>query len=281
MTNDEFGRRRDEDGALAGAGTGSAGSAGSPGSPGWAGSAGSAGSTGSTGSHPVVISGSGGVPGDGPSDDLSLPDGRDEPSAPEHGRIGYGRYARFTPAALAALLVLGLGLVGLARNGPADEGPTIRPPTLEERLAPEATVRLLDGSRLPLANLRGSVVVLNFWASFCAPCKIEAPALQALHEEATGADQAVAVVGVGVRQEPDADARAFVRDLGLTYAIGRDNDTEAPGNGPIEQAFGVTVLPTTIVIRPDGIVDRFHIGQMSEEQLRFAVEEARAADSAA
>lgn len=222
----------------------------------------------------AVGSGSLGGPGADRSGAGAAPDSLDRPTAPEHGRIGYGRYARFTPAALAALLVVGLGLVGLVRNG-TDEGPTVRPPALEERVAPAATLRLLDGSRLPLADLRGSVVVLNFWASYCAPCKEEAPVLQALHEEAIRGDQAVAVVGVGIRQEQDVDARSFVRDLMLTFPIGRDNDTKAPGFGPIQQAFGVTVLPTTVFIRPDGVVDRFHIGQLSEEQLRFAVDEAQ------
>jgi len=192
---------------------------------------------------------------------------------PAHGRIGYGRYARFTPVVLAVLMVVGLGLVGLARQG--EETPAIAPPRIEHQEAPDAAVRLLDGSRVRLADLRGSVVVLNFWASWCAPCKVEAPMLQALHEEAVQTGERTVVVGVNVRQDQAEDARAFVRDFGLSYPIGRDDDTEQPGDGPVARAFGVALLPTTIFIGPDGVVERFHIGPLSETQLRFAVDEAR------
>lgn len=203
--------------------------------------------------------------------DASLSDEPGDDPSSGHGRIGYGRWARFTPLLLVCLIVLGLGWLGLAQRGTPS---TPSPPDLADRAAPEATLRLLDGSRLPLADLRGNVVVLNFWASWCKECGIEAPLLQQLHEETTAAGQPVKVVGVGVRTDVDDDARAFVRAQGLTYPIGRDNDTPHPGDGPIQLAYGVTLLPSTIFIRPDGIVDRFHIGQITAEQLRFAVDEA-------
>ncbi len=216
----------------------------------------------------------GGAVSDDRGEDDSTPNGAVAAAQPEHGRIGYGRWAHFTPAAMAVLVVIGLGLLGLARTGTADE-PTVGPPALQGRLAPAATVRLLDGSRLALADLRGSVVVLNFWASYCAPCRDEAPVLQRLHDEARQGGEPIAGVGVGIREEPDADARAFVRELGLTYPIGRDNDTDAPGYGPLEQAFGLTLLPTTVIIRPDGVVDRYHLGPLDEQQLRAAVSAAQ------
>ena len=203
----------------------------------------------------------------------------DEPASAQdregdHGRIGYGRYGRYTPLALAVLLVLSLGLIGLARRGP--DGPTQRPADLAGELAPDLTLTLLDGSPLRLADLRGSVVVLNFWASWCAPCREEMPVLQAFSEETARAGEPVTVVGVGVRTDQDAAARARVRELGLTYPIGRDTATDRPGIGPIELAFGIPpTYPSTIFIRPDGVVDRFHLGTLTAEQLRFAVDEAR------
>lgn len=93
-----------------------------------------------------------------------------------------------------------------------------------------------------------------------------------------GADgDRVVVVGVGIRTDNDADARAFVRDLGLTYPIGRDTNTDAPGVGPIERAFGIpSAYPITVFVRPDGVVDQVHVGPLDEEGVRSAIAEATA-----
>ena len=195
-----------------------------------------------------------------------------------HGRIGYGHYARFTPVALAALLILSLGAIGLRQRG--SDAPAVWAARLTGEPAPDVTLTLLDGTPLRLADLRGSVVVLNFWASWCRPCRDEAPLLQALSDEAARSGEPTVVVGVGVRTDNDADARAFVRELGLTYPIGRDTATDAPGRGPIELTFGIpSAYPATIFIRPDGVVDRYHPGPLTAEQLHAAVAEARGAST--
>jgi cytochrome c biogenesis protein CcmG/thiol:disulfide interchange protein DsbE len=190
-----------------------------------------------------------------------------------HGRIGYGRYARYTPLVFALLL---LGTLAVIEFGwPAAPGSTVRPAELAGKSAPDVTLTLLDGSALRLSDLRGSVVVLNFWASWCEPCREEMPLLQAESEAATARGEPVAIVGVGVRTDRDADVRALVAELGLTYPIGRDTATEAAGRGPIELAFGVPqAYPSTIFVRPDGTVDRFHLGPLTAEQLRLAIAEA-------
>ncbi len=197
-----------------------------------------------------------------------------EESDAAHGRIGYGRYARYTPLALAALLIAGLGLIGLFQG--ADETGAPRPAAIVGKAAPDVTLTLLDGTPLRLADHRGEVVVLNFWASWCEPCKEEMPLFQAYSDEARRQGEATTIIGVGIRTDHDADARAFVRDLGLTYPIGRDTNTDEPGRGPIERAFEVpNAYPTTLFIRPDGIIDRVHLGPLTAGQLREAVEAAR------
>jgi hypothetical protein len=103
------------------------------------------------------------------------------------------------------------------------------------------------------------------------------PLLQALHEDAAASGEATVVLGVGIRTDHDEEARAFAESLGLTYPIGRDTATDQPGIGPVEKAFGINGLyPSTIVVRPDGTVDRALLGELTAEQLRFAVDEARA-----
>jgi cytochrome c biogenesis protein CcmG/thiol:disulfide interchange protein DsbE len=209
-------------------------------------------------------------PGAGESGMATETESEPAAEAAAHGRIGYGRYARFTPLILALLL---LGTLALIEFGwPV---PQTRPTALVGAAAPEVTLTLLDGSPLRLADLEGSVVVVNFWASWCKPCREEMPLLQAASEAAAANGERVVIVGVGVRTDREADVRALVAELGLTYPIGRDTATTAPGRGPIELAFGVpAAYPSTVFIRPDGTVDRFHLGPLTAEQLRQAIAEA-------
>lgn len=195
-------------------------------------------------------------------------------SPADHGRVGYGRLGRFSPLALGMLLLLAvIAIWWVQRDGAGDSS---GPARLSGETAPEFTLALLDGTPLRLADLRGNVVVLNFWASWCAPCREEMPELQAFWDEAQRNGENTVIVGVGVRTDTDADARALVAAGGYTYPIGRDNATEQPGVGPIEAAFGIpNAYPSTIVIRPDGIVNGFNLGPLTAERLRWLVDEAR------
>lgn len=205
-----------------------------------------------------------------------LPDPELESETAGHGRIGYGRFGRHTPLALAILMILGLAVIGWTQWQSGQEAPP-RPGQVAGTAAPDVTLTLLDGATLKLADLRGSVVVVNFWASWCEPCRAEMPMLQAVHDEAAANGEATVVLGVGVRTDHDNEARAFVEQFDLTYPIGRDTNTEAPGIGPIERAFGITgAYPSTVIIRPDGVVDRLLLGELTADQLQFAIAEARA-----
>jgi peroxiredoxin len=198
----------------------------------------------------------------------------DSDDATDHGRVGYGRFGRFSPLLLGLLLVVALGGIWWAQR---DDVTTSQPAVRSVgAAAPDVSLTLLDGERLRLAELRGDVVVLNFWASWCEPCRAEMPELQAYWDEAQRTGEATTIVGVGVRTDTDAKARDFVAAGGFTYPIGRDTETDQPGIGPIEAAFGVpNAYPSTIVIRPDGTVDRFVLGPLTGERLAWLVEEAR------
>lgn len=193
----------------------------------------------------------------------------------EHGRIGYGRFGRMTPLLLGLAILAALGAIWWLGQREAGDGPERRAGYAAGKMAPDVSLLLFDGSTLDLADLRGKVVVLNFWASWCGPCREESPTLQAFSDAETAAGRETVVVGVDIRTDNEEDARAFVKELGLTYPIGRDDQTEQPGVGPIEAAFGIpSAYPATIFIAPDGTVDRFHLGPITMDQLRYAVEQA-------
>jgi peroxiredoxin len=200
----------------------------------------------------------------------------DEPedAAADHGRVGYGRLGRYSPLVLGILMVLVVAGIWWVQRAGQTADPLAS--HISGELAPDVALTLLDGERLRLADLAGNVVVLNFWASWCAPCREEMPELEAYWQDVQSRGEQTVIVGVGVRTDTDAKARAFVAEGGYTYPIGRDTETDRPGIGPIEAAFGVpSAYPSTVIIRPDGIVDRLFIGPLTAERLGWMVEEAR------
>ena len=135
--------------------------------------------------------------------------------------------------------------------------------------APDFTLVLFDGSEVSLSDLRGQVVVLNFWASWCLPCRQEAPALQRAWEMYE--DKGVVFLGLTYKDAENA-SRDFVEEFGITYSNGIDPKFR------IGRDYGVTAVPETFVIDRDGKVVWFHIGEVSldalTEQLAQLVERA-------
>lgn len=132
-------------------------------------------------------------------------------------------------------------------------------------IAPEFVLPLLDGNDpVSLSSLRGSVVVLNVWASWCTPCREEAPDLEAAWKAYR--DRGVAFLGVNERDNKAA-AQSFVREVGITYPSVFDPD------GRIAFLYGFVGLPTTYVIDAEGrIVYRF-TGYLQGSILRDSLDE--------
>ena len=100
----------------------------------------------------------------------------------------------------------------------------------------------LQGQRWSNANLKGRAVVLNFWATWCAPCKEELPSLQTLHELGGGDP---VVIGVNVR-ETASHVKRFIAATGMTFPVVLDPQ------GELAKRFGVSAYPTSLLIAPDG-----------------------------
>jgi peroxiredoxin len=110
-------------------------------------------------------------------------------------------------------------------------------------MAPVFSGPALDARRLSIAELRGRVVLLNFWATWCRECRPELPVLDQLHREF--APRGLVVVAINVREGEDA-VRRYTKELGLTFPVMLDRD------GRIDRAYGVVGLPTTFVVGRDG-----------------------------
>ena len=134
--------------------------------------------------------------------------------------------------------------------------------------APNFTLtRVGAPGKLELASLRGKVVVLNFWASWCYPCNQEAPTLQAA---ARRWGKRVVVLGVDVN-DPTSDARKFARKFKLTYPLVHDN------HNVTSPKYGLTGLPETFFVDPGGRVVAHVAGQVTASQLRSGIDKARQA----
>jgi peroxiredoxin len=118
-------------------------------------------------------------------------------------------------------------------------------------LPPAFSGGTLDARQVSMADFRGNVVVVNFWASWCVECRAEMPALERLHRDYTS--RGLAVIGVNVREDVDT-ARRYATQMGLTFPVVLDP------KGTIPATYGVVGLPVTVLVGRDGRAVAFAVG---------------------
>jgi thiol-disulfide isomerase/thioredoxin len=150
-----------------------------------------------------------------------------------------------------AALVTGVGFLlrlgaaaGWAGEAEPPEGLALQRFT-EPVLAPSAPLSTLEGRPLALDQFRGRVVFLNFWATWCVPCRQEMPALERLHHAYR--DRGLVILTVNFK-ESESQVRAFVQELGLDMAVALDRD------GIASRRFRVHGLPVSLLIDPEGYI---------------------------
>jgi cytochrome c biogenesis protein CcmG/thiol:disulfide interchange protein DsbE len=160
------------------------------------------------------------------------------------------RVAAVLAGVAATTALLGYGLT---------RDPGAVPSTLVGRAAPGFALRTLDGdATVRLSDLRGQVVVINFWASWCVECRVEHPALRAAWQRY--GDRGVTVVGIPFQDRLE-DSVAYAGDMGGGWPLLAD-----PGAGTA-LAYGVYGVPETVFVAPDGRVAHRVIGPVSEQDL--------------
>ncbi len=139
----------------------------------------------------------------------------------------------------ALVILIATATVGLAMAAPVS-GP-----------APNFTLKSLDGKNLKLSEMRGDVVLINFWASWCAPCRQEMPLLNALYNKYQ--PLGFTVLGINVEENLD-DARRFLKNFPVDFPILLD------GNNKVSKQYNVIAMPTTVVVDRDGNMRFLHRG---------------------
>lgn len=169
---------------------------------------------------------------------------------------------------LAAFLILLVG-AGLLYNMLGD---TPMPGTVaqtEENQtvpAPDFTVYDGDGNEVHLSDFLGKPVVVNFWASWCGPCKSEMPAFDKISSELNGEVVFMMINATDGGRETVDTAKTFIEDSGYTFPVYFDTRYEA------NYAYGVTALPTTFFVDAEGNAVGYTVSAMSEDFLRECID---------
>ncbi len=152
-------------------------------------------------------------------------------------------------------------LIGILGYGFITDPKKIPSPLIGE-LAPDFNLKLLNiDQNISIKNFKGNAILLNFWASWCQECKVEAKIFESFHRKYGLAKEKVKIIGIGV-QDNQKKALEFVKFFGKTYLIGLDDD-----DGNISLEYGIYGVPETFFIDPEGKIFYKHIGAVTMDLL--------------
>jgi peroxiredoxin len=158
---------------------------------------------------------------------------------------------------VGVFLILILGVVGCAE--PTAEAEAEMPEGIGTgNRARDFTLRSLDGAKVSLSDYRGNVVLVNFWATWCAPCRAEIPDFEEAYQAYK--DEGFVILGVNEQESPDI-IEPFLAEMGATYPVLLDEQ------GQVMSEYRVLGLPTSLLLDQDGVIQTRHTGILSIAQL--------------
>lgn len=131
----------------------------------------------------------------------------------------------------------------------------------EGQAAPDFQLQTIDGNTMKLSDLKGKKVILNFWATWCPPCKAEIPHMQKFYSEQTNDKVEIVAVNVTNGEKNPNDVETFVKDNGLTFPILLDF------TGEVGQTYQAFTIPTSYMIDSKGVIQKKIIGPMDKEMM--------------
>ncbi|WP_071395055.1 peroxiredoxin family protein [Bacillus tuaregi] len=162
----------------------------------------------------------------------------------------------------AAVLLLAMMTVAIVQAMEKEEKPDNLPGLKVGVKAPDFELKNLAGETVKLSDFEGKKVILNFWATWCPPCKEEMPDMETFYKQA--GDE---VVILAVNIDPQYNVNKFVTDMGVTFPILLDEDDE------VNSMYQVLSIPTTYFIDKDGVIRHKYISAMTEEIMQQYVDD--------
>jgi len=157
---------------------------------------------------------------------------------------------------LTTILVVVLSS-GLVMAGCSAQGPQVG------RLAPDFQLQSLDGQTVSLSDFRGNPVLLNFWATWCRPCRFEMPLIQEIYEDKEWSDKGLVILAINIidelRGESPSRAKEFMESYGFSFPVLLD------ANQDVALKYNIRAIPTTFFIDKDGIIQDIKIGAFSSK----------------
>ncbi|PLR82462.1 alkyl hydroperoxide reductase [Bacillus canaveralius] len=163
---------------------------------------------------------------------------------------------------IAVVILTALLTVAIVQAMEKEEQPDNLPGLKMGVKAPDFELTALTGEKVQLSDYKGKKVMLNFWATWCPPCKAEMPAMEKFYRDMK---DEIAVLAVNI--DPKNDVKGFAEEKGVTFTILLDDQEE------VSKIYQIISIPTTYYIDEAGIVQSKHIGAMTQEQMNQFINE--------
>ena len=157
---------------------------------------------------------------------------------------------------ISAIILLSVFLPGLIAG--CSTNPATPQAPVTSSLAPDFQLQDLDGRAVSLSGLRGKPVILNFWATWCGPCRDEMPFIQEIFENKEWSDKGLVILAVDIGESPST-VKEFLESYGLSFQVLLDSEQSVAKN------YNIRGIPTTFFIDKDGIIQDMKIGAFTSK----------------